>query len=123
MPLAIGSTQRRIGSLFVVLAVLISFGTLVFHELEGWSYIDSFYFTGITLTTIGYGDLIPTHDISKLVTVGFALSGVAIFLYALGVIATHYFQKEQQFEAYEAQKIREIVGNISLPFKKQKKKI
>ena len=32
--------------------------SLVFVSLEGWSYIESLYYTFITLTTIGFGEYI-----------------------------------------------------------------
>ena len=32
-------------------------GTWVFHKVEGWSYLDSFYFSAISAATGGYGDL------------------------------------------------------------------
>ncbi len=115
-------TKARIATLFCILFILLVGGTLIYHSLENWSLVDSFYFTATTLTTIGYGDLVPTSDFSKLVTVAFALSGVASFLYALGVLASHYFEKGQQFEEYEARKIKEIVSNIEMPFKKKKGK-
>jgi len=112
----------KFGSLLILVAGLLISGTVIYHNIEQWSFVDSFYFTAVTLTTIGYGDLAPTHDLSKLITVAFALSGVAIFVYALGVIATYYIRKGQQFEEYEAQKIKEIVSNISLPFGNKKAK-
>ncbi|CAF0829620.1 unnamed protein product [Rotaria sp. Silwood1] len=34
-------------------------GSLLFATWEGWSYIDSAYFSFITFTTIGFGDLVP----------------------------------------------------------------
>ncbi len=113
-------TGLKIGSIFVLLVLILSIGTLTFQHLEQWTLVDSFYFTATTLMTIGYGDLVPSTDASKLVTVAFALSGVAVFLYGLGLIASHYIQKGQQFEEYEAKKIKEIVSNISLPFKRKK---
>lgn len=109
----------KIGSLFAILVVLLIIGTLVFHGLEQWSFVDSFYFTATTLTTIGYGDLTPSTDLSKIVTVVFALSGVTIFLYTLSVIATYYIKKGQQFEEYEKKKIKEIITNLPGPFKKK----
>jgi TRAP-type C4-dicarboxylate transport system permease small subunit len=81
----------------VISTVILLFiiGTIVYHELEGWSYVDSFYFTGVTLTSIGYGDLHPTTDISKVFTVIFGLSGVGIVLAVLTIIAQHYMQHEK----------------------------
>jgi len=114
-------TRSKLGFVFLVLIFLLASGTLIYHNLEQWSLVDSFYFTTTTLTTIGYGDLAPTTDFSKLVTVAFALSGVAMFLYALGLVASYYLQKGQQFEEYEAKKIKEIVSSLSLPFKKKKR--
>jgi len=113
-------TKARIGNIFILMIVILGFGTVLFHILESWSLVDSFYFTATTLTTIGYGDLAPSTDVSKLATVFFALSGVTVFLYALSVVTSHYIEKGQQFEEYEAQKIKEILGNISLPFKRKK---
>lgn len=72
------------------LAGLIFLGTLVYHNLEGWSWISSFYFSVTSITTVGYGDLHPTTDTSRLFTSVYVLSGVAIALAALGIIGTNY---------------------------------
>jgi hypothetical protein len=65
---------------FIYAASMIVVGAIVFHWLEGWNWVDSFYFVVITLTTIGYGDLSPTTQFSKLVTIFFAINGVAILV-------------------------------------------
>lgn len=39
--------------------ILLFVGTLVNHRVEGWGYLDSFYFSAITLATVGYGILRP----------------------------------------------------------------
>ncbi len=114
-------TKVQLGTVFVLLVLVLLVGTTVFSNLEQWSPVDSFYFTATTLLTIGYGDFVPTHDLSKLATVFFALCGVTVFLYGLGMIASHYVEKGQQFEEYEAAKIKEIVSNMSLSFKKGKR--
>ena len=40
-------------------------GSLVFHLLEGWTYLEALYFSFTTLTTIGFGDYLPSTPISK----------------------------------------------------------
>jgi voltage-gated potassium channel len=72
------------------LAGLIFIGTIVYHNLEGWTWVSSFYFSVTTITTVGYGDLHPTTDVSRLFTSVYVLSGVAIALAALGIIGTNY---------------------------------
>jgi len=56
------------------------FGTILYSWLEGWNWLDSLYFVVITLATIGYGDITPTKPITKLITIIFAINGIAILL-------------------------------------------
>lgn len=55
-------------------------GTLVYHRLEGWSYLDALYFCVISLATIGYGDLTPTTPEAKLFTIFYVINGIVILL-------------------------------------------
>jgi len=34
----------------------------IFMAIEGWSFVDSVYFSFISLSTIGFGDLVPSND-------------------------------------------------------------
>jgi hypothetical protein len=44
-------------ALFFLVVVTLASGAVFYRVAEGWSLFDSFYFSVITLTTIGYGDL------------------------------------------------------------------
>jgi voltage-gated potassium channel len=55
-------------------------GTFAYHWLEGWSYLDAFYFCVISLATVGYGDLTPTTPVAKLFTVFYVVNGIVILL-------------------------------------------
>lgn len=60
--------------------VVLVIGTLVYHWLEGWSYLDALYFCVISLATIGYGDLTPTTPEAKMFTIIYVINGIAILL-------------------------------------------
>ncbi len=118
--IAVKRVTVRIGFAVALLAILIAVGTAGFHLLEkypeghalagqNWSYVDSFYFSAMTLTTIGYGDFFPTNDLSKIVTVFYAIFGVAIVLYLLGVIARWYIERSVQFEEREIKKLKHLL--------------
>jgi voltage-gated potassium channel len=53
-------------------------GTIIFMIIEDLSLLDSFYFSFITLATIGYGDIAPQTDLGKIVTVIYAIAGLGI---------------------------------------------
>jgi len=65
----------------IVLALslfVLGLGTVVYRILEDWSWVDSFYFSVVTLTTVGFGDLSPTTTVSKLFTVFYIFSGISL---------------------------------------------
>ena len=71
-----------------IIAVYIALGTAFFHyNEEGWEWADSAYFCAVTLTTVGYGDLHPESDASKMFAIGYILAGLSIVATSLGVLA------------------------------------
>jgi hypothetical protein len=74
--------------LFLALVVTL-LGQLVGRR-EGWSPFDSFYWSFITATTVGYGDIRPLARVSRIIAIiigflGLVLSGIII---AVAVQAT-----------------------------------
>ncbi len=78
------------------LIALVVLGTFTYHFLEGWSFVAAFYFSVTTLTTVGYGDLVPTSDFSRLLTAIYVLIGVSISVTALGIIGTRYLERREE---------------------------
>lgn len=67
--------SRIIGGLSLI-ALLV--GTVVYRVLEDWGWVDAFYFSAVTLTTVGFGDFTPTTAASKIFTVFYIFSGISL---------------------------------------------
>ena len=64
----------------VSIITLLASATIFYTLVEGWSVLDSLYFAVVTGLTIGYGDLVPQHAISKVFTMFYALLAVGLFV-------------------------------------------
>jgi hypothetical protein len=71
----------------LIYAVLfIAVCSALFQWLEGWSWLDSIYFVVIPFTTIGYGDIVPTLSITKIIAIFVGINGVTILLIVFDVM-------------------------------------
>ena len=77
-------------------ASLLLVGTWVFHQVEGWSYLDSFYFSAISLATVGYGDFSPHTPAGKLLTVFYIFCGIGLLVALLSRFAEALIQSHQE---------------------------
>jgi len=73
--------------LLVIAAGLIGTGTLFYHFFEGLTYIDAFYMSAVTLTTVGFGDFVPHTNLGKIFTSFYILFGVGILFQAFNLIS------------------------------------
>ena len=61
------------------LAAYLSVGALAYTRIvEHWNLVDALYFTTATFATVGYGDMSPTNDISRVFTTMFGLAGIGL---------------------------------------------
>lgn len=56
-------------------------------------FFDALYWATVTLTTVGYGDMIPVTDIGRFVSMLSSLFGVAIIALPSGVITASYLEE------------------------------
>jgi len=80
--------DRRTRPLFIYAAITITIGAAFYRWQEGWDWLDSFYFVVISLTTVGYGDFVPTKPLSKLFTIFYGINGIVLLLMLFDVIRT-----------------------------------
>ncbi|MFT4532453.1 MAG: hypothetical protein ACI9T8_000476 [Candidatus Saccharimonadales bacterium] len=93
--ITIPKVRTSVISAIFSLVTLIGFGTWMFKLIEEWTWAESFYFSVATLTTVGYGDIHPTSDGSRVFTAIFILLGVGIVIAALSRIGSTYLIRQE----------------------------
>jgi len=84
-----GFRDPEFRTLFILVLVTLLTGTLFYAKAEGWNLLDAFYFSFMTLTTVGYGDLVPTTPGSKIFTILYIVVGLGILLGFINTVAQH----------------------------------
>lgn len=72
------ANKPKIGRILIFGGAIIGVGTVSSRFLEDLSWVDSFYFSVITLTTVGYGDITPQTDGGKIFTSIYVLVGITM---------------------------------------------
>ncbi|CAK9166876.1 unnamed protein product [Ilex paraguariensis] len=100
----------------IYLAVYLGIGTVCFsivrHQIQGKKtngILDSVYFCIVTMTTVGYGDLVPNSTPTKLLACAFVFSGMALFGLILSK-AADYLVEKQEILLVKALHIHQKVG-------------
>jgi voltage-gated potassium channel len=86
--------DKEYRDLIITTLLVLIVGTLVYHFVEGWAWLDSLYFCVITLSTIGYGDFAPQTDLGKGFTILYITIGIGIILSFINTLY-HHFSKSQ----------------------------
>jgi len=95
------------GFLFVIVLFLhMGAGVLFFVLQKKWNLIDCVYFTVLTLTTIGYGDMAPETTTEKIFTTCYVLVGFCLLGYALGQVALLVSRREEAMFRQEVRSAR-----------------
>ncbi|MDD5711732.1 MAG: potassium channel protein [Smithellaceae bacterium] len=101
---------KKLRVALISLLSVIAVGTVGFHFLEGWAWVDSLYTSVITISTVGYGDFYPSHWETRLFVIVLIIFGVGVLFYTLGLFA----------EAMIEGRIRVIMGRGRLEKKIEK---
>lgn len=89
-------TRLRVLTLFLTLVLIIALGTVFFRYVEGWSWLDSYFFSVVTLSTVGYGELVPATAAGKIGTTIFILLGLGIFAVTIQQFGVFAMRKREE---------------------------
>ncbi|KAK7276959.1 hypothetical protein RIF29_18108 [Crotalaria pallida] len=111
-----GNLHPSFKKVAICLSVYLGVGAVIFYlvgkQIKGQKtngVLDAVYFTIVTMTTVGYGDLVPNSDLTKLLACAFVFSGMAL----VGLIlskAADYFVEKQEILLVKAMHLRQKIG-------------
>ena len=97
-------------AVLLLLAVFIA-GVFGYKYISNYTWIDAFYMTVITITTVGFGEVVPLDDVDKLFTSFLILSSIFILAYAISVI-TEYMLSKNNIGNLREKRIHKIIDNM-----------
>jgi voltage-gated potassium channel Kch len=82
-------SRETILKILLFLLLCVATGTVFYHFVESFSWLNSLYFSAMTLTTVGYGDFAPATTAGKLFTAVYAFLGIGFFFGFAGILFNH----------------------------------
>ncbi len=77
----------RVKGILAFTVGMILWASVFYHYVEGWSWLDSIYFSVVTISTVGFGDFSPETAAGKIFTMIYILVGLGVFVTAATTIA------------------------------------
>jgi len=100
--------RDKIYTAVFLLCFILFIGITGYKFISGYTWIDAFYMTVITITTVGFGEVQPLDDTAKVFTVFLILASVVILGYAISVI-TEYILSKNDIEELKQKKMQKKI--------------
>jgi len=99
--------RRQMLVLWSLLVFFLVAGAVVYSMLEPWTYLQSLYFCFVTLTTIGFGDFLPSSPASKAFSIFYMISGLGVCASIIAVLTGLVAESHDTMDSFLSQKMRE----------------
>ncbi|WP_236545398.1 potassium channel family protein [Tropicimonas marinistellae] len=80
-------SDGRVRSLLAFTLALVLWASVFYRTVEGWSWLDSIYFSVIAVSTVGFGDISPETASGKIFTMFYIMIGLGVFVTAATTVA------------------------------------
>ncbi len=91
------------------------------------SMLDAVWWTVATVTTVGYGDIVPVTDTGKIVAIFYMFFGIGVLAIFLSVLGTRFyrrrFEKEEKELSYVQKKMFQKMEDLEKNLEKLQKEI
>ena len=104
-------------SLFITSGLIILIGTIIMYSIESQvpnskirTPLDALWWCVATVTTVGYGDIVPVSDIGRIVALFYMFFGISMIAILLSVITNTFYKR--RFEKEEREKREQEINYL-----------
>ncbi len=103
-------SKFKIANILILSVVCI--GVIGYKFLVGYNWIDALYMTIITITTVGFAEVVPLDPVGKLFTIGLISASAVTVAFSISVI-TEYLVNKNSFEQFKNRKTMKKIDSLS----------
>lgn len=104
--------MTKLGVAGLFLAVVVITGILGYRVLEGYTWLEAFYMTIITISTVGFREIRPLSPAGMIFTIGLLFAGLGVVLYTAGTVTAKIVEGEfQQF--FGRKRMEKRIGTLA----------
>ncbi|WP_254442445.1 potassium channel family protein [Ruegeria arenilitoris] len=85
--IGIAFKDGRVKGILAFTVGMIFWASVFYHYVEGWGWLDSAYFSVVTISTVGFGDFSPETAAGKIFTMLYIIVGLGVFVTAATTVA------------------------------------
>jgi voltage-gated potassium channel Kch len=91
-------SDARVRWLGGITGTLVASATVIFKYLEGWTWVDALFFAVVTISTVGYGDVVPQTVTGRLLTVVYIILGIGVFVAAATALGDQLLRRAREID-------------------------
>ncbi len=80
-------SDRSVQIVLTITTAIVAWASIFYHFVEGWAWVDSIYFSVVTISTVGFGDFSPETAVGKIFTIFYIIIGLGVFVTAATTVA------------------------------------
>ena len=100
---------------FTLLLFVLSFGTFSYHQIENMPFFEAFYMTIITISTVGFSEVMPLSHYGRIITIIIISTGITIGAYTIGMLVRIFVEGELK-ESFGRKKMEKQISKLKNHF-------
>jgi voltage-gated potassium channel len=110
--------MQAVLNLLLIFTVVVIIGTVAIYAVESQTeseintILDAVWWTVATITTVGYGDIVPLSELGRIIGIFYMFFGVTFIALSISIVGTRLYKKKFEKEEEMAFDQKKILGII-----------